>query len=155
MMCESQEKEPRVGDYMRSTRECAFGQLRPELVQAIRDYLQKHELGTIEADISRVTTQQDGTPTDLDVSVMPFRARLAYNIPIGGYSRLAIGAGYVRTRLGDFYDNSESGITGLAGLKIGMGEHFILRLDGTMDWMTGSLINDLTVDRNINCTYLF
>jgi hypothetical protein len=40
-----------VGDYMRSTRECAFGQLRPELVQAIRDYLQKHELGTIEADI--------------------------------------------------------------------------------------------------------
>jgi len=52
MMCESQEKETRVGDYMRSTRECAFGQLRPELVQAIRDYLQKHELGTIEADIS-------------------------------------------------------------------------------------------------------
>ena len=40
-----------MGDYMRSTRECAFGQLRPELVQAIRDYLQKHELGTIEADI--------------------------------------------------------------------------------------------------------
>jgi hypothetical protein len=40
-----------LGDYMRSTRECAFGQLRPELVQAIRDYLQKHELGTIEADI--------------------------------------------------------------------------------------------------------
>jgi len=36
---------------MRSTRECAFGQLRPELVQTIRDYLQKHELGTIEADI--------------------------------------------------------------------------------------------------------
>ena len=36
---------------MRSTRECAYGQLRPELVQAIRDYLQKHELGTIEADI--------------------------------------------------------------------------------------------------------
>ena len=41
-----------MGDYKRSTRECAFGQLRPELVQAIRDYLQKHELGTIEADIS-------------------------------------------------------------------------------------------------------
>ena len=40
-----------MGDYMRSTRECAFGQLRPELVQAIRDYLQKHELGTIDADI--------------------------------------------------------------------------------------------------------
>lgn len=104
----------------------------------------------IEADVSRITTTQDGTPTDLDVSVMPMRARLVYNIPIGGYSRLSIGAGYVRTRLGEFYDNRESGITGLAGFKIGMGEHVILRLDGTMDYMTGSLINDLTVDRNIN-----
>lgn len=40
-----------MGDYMRSTREYAFDQLRPELVQGIRDYLQKHELGAIEADI--------------------------------------------------------------------------------------------------------
>src|SRR4026209_1721127 len=28
----------------------------------------------IEADVSRITTTQDGTPTDLDVSVMPLRA---------------------------------------------------------------------------------
>ncbi len=104
----------------------------------------------LEADISRITTEQDGTPNDLDVSVMPFRVRLAYNIPIGGNSRLAIGGGYVKTRLGDFYDNSESGFTALAGFKIGMGDHLILRLDGTMDYITGSLINDATVDRNIN-----
>ena len=29
----------------------------------------------IEADISRITTEQDGTPSDLDVSVMRMRAR--------------------------------------------------------------------------------
>ena len=104
----------------------------------------------IEADVSRISTTQDGSPADLDVSFMPMRARLVYNIPVGGYSRLAIGAGYVRTRLGDFYDNSESGFTGLAGFKIGMGEHAILRLDGTIDYITGSLIDDPTVDRNIN-----
>lgn len=104
----------------------------------------------IEADISRTSTTQDGVPADLEVSVMPMRARLTYNIPIGGYSRMSLGAGYVRTRLGEDYDNSESGFTGLAGFKIGMGEHVILRLDGTIDYITGSLINDATVDRNIN-----
>ncbi len=104
----------------------------------------------LEADISRTSTTQDALPADREVSVMPMRARLVYNIPIGGRSRLAIGGGYVRTRLGEFYDNSESGFTALAGFKIGMGDHLILRLDGTMDYMTGSLINDATVDRNIN-----
>ena len=96
----------------------------------------------LEADVSRISTTQDGTPTDLDVSFMPMRGRLVYNIPIGGYSRLMLGAGYVRTRLGDFYDNSESGFTGITGLKIGMGQHAILRLDGTIDYISGSLIND-------------
>jgi outer membrane protein OmpA-like peptidoglycan-associated protein len=104
----------------------------------------------LEADISRISTTQEGNPSDLDVSFMPMRARLTYNIPIGGYSRMMLGAGYVRTRLGDFYDNSESGFTALAGFKVGMGQNVILRLDGTLDYITGSLINDPTVDRNIN-----
>jgi OOP family OmpA-OmpF porin len=104
----------------------------------------------IEADISRTSTSQDALPADRDVSVMPLRLRLTYNIPIGPASRLMFGAGYVRTRLGDFFDNSESGIGGLAGLKIGIGERFVLRFQGTMDYITGSLINDPTVDHNIN-----
>ena len=40
-----------MGDYNRSTRECSFGQLRPELVTAIREHIQKRELGNIEAEI--------------------------------------------------------------------------------------------------------
>jgi len=39
-----------VGDYNRTTRECGFEQLRPELVVAIRKYVQKHRLGHIEAE---------------------------------------------------------------------------------------------------------
>ncbi|MEO8294830.1 MAG: OmpA family protein [Gemmatimonadota bacterium] len=104
----------------------------------------------LEVEASRITTTQDATPTDLDVSFMPFRGRLTYNIPIGGYSRLMLGAGYVYTRLGDFYDNHESGATALAGFKVGLGQHAILRLDGTMDYIKGSLINDFTVGHNIN-----
>lgn len=40
-----------MGDYNRSTRECAFGQIHPNLVKGIRQYIQKHELGDIEAGI--------------------------------------------------------------------------------------------------------
>jgi hypothetical protein len=40
-----------MGDYNRSTRECTFSQLRPELVSAIREQVEKQELGDIEAEI--------------------------------------------------------------------------------------------------------
>ncbi|MEO8199064.1 MAG: OmpA family protein [Gemmatimonadota bacterium] len=104
----------------------------------------------LEVEASRITTTQDALPADLDVSYMPFRGRLTYNIPIGGYSRLMLGAGYVYSRLGKDFDNHESGATALAGFKIGMGQHVILRLDGTLDYISGSLINDPTVGHNVN-----
>jgi hypothetical protein len=38
--------------YIRFTRECSLGQLRPELVQAIREYAQNHrELGNVEIEV--------------------------------------------------------------------------------------------------------
>ena len=38
--------------YIRVTRECIFGQLRPELVRAIREYAQNHrELGNVEVEV--------------------------------------------------------------------------------------------------------
>lgn len=40
-----------MGSYQRSTKECAFDQLRPELVQAIREYIQNQRLGGIEWDV--------------------------------------------------------------------------------------------------------
>lgn len=40
-----------MGDYNRASRECTFGQLRPEIVSAIREYVLKHELGSLEAEI--------------------------------------------------------------------------------------------------------
>ncbi len=41
-----------MGDYNRTTRECSFGQMRPELVSAIREYAEKHEMGSVEAEIA-------------------------------------------------------------------------------------------------------
>src|SRR5579859_8064205 len=39
-----------MSDYTRVTRECAVGELKPELLAAIRAYAQAHELGQVEAD---------------------------------------------------------------------------------------------------------
>lgn len=40
-----------MGDYNRSTRECAFDQMHPDMVKGIREYAQEHQLGDIEASI--------------------------------------------------------------------------------------------------------
>ena len=41
-----------MSDYHRFTRECSFGQLRPELARAIREYAQNHrELGNVEVEV--------------------------------------------------------------------------------------------------------
>lgn len=39
-----------MSDYYRTTRECSLGQLRPELLYAIREYFQKHRLGDLETE---------------------------------------------------------------------------------------------------------
>lgn len=100
----------------------------------------------IEADVSRFKPTATSTVPNDTVSVMPMRARLVFNIPIGGHSRLMVGGGYVRTKVGTPFDKSENGITGLAGLKIGMGEHLILRFDGTLDYHAAALNQDATAN---------
>jgi hypothetical protein len=41
-----------MSDYVRFTRECSFGQLRPELARAIREYAQnRRELGNVEVEV--------------------------------------------------------------------------------------------------------
>ena len=45
-------KESLMSDYHRFTKECSFGQLRPELARAIREYAQNHrELGNVEVEV--------------------------------------------------------------------------------------------------------
>ena len=39
-----------MSDYRRITRECSLGQLRPELLHAVREYFQQHRLGDLETE---------------------------------------------------------------------------------------------------------
>jgi outer membrane protein OmpA-like peptidoglycan-associated protein len=68
------------------------------------------------------------------ISSIPLRARLTYNIPLGGYaSAFQLGAGYVYDIYGKDVDYKSSGITGLFGFRIGLTENWSLRLNGTLD----------------------
>ncbi len=53
-----------MADFKRYTRECSFDQLRPELAQAMRDYIENQKLVGIETDILMCceTTSEKTTP---------------------------------------------------------------------------------------------
>jgi outer membrane protein OmpA-like peptidoglycan-associated protein len=90
---------------------------------------------SLEGDASFTQTHLDtGAPGDFDY--IPFRARLALHLPLGSsYSRLIIGAGYVRARYRDALHQDDDGGTGLVGLKLGLSRHFALRVDGLIDYV--------------------
>jgi outer membrane protein OmpA-like peptidoglycan-associated protein len=78
----------------------------------------------------------------LDVSNTPIRGRLTYHIPLGGYaSAIRLGAGYVRNLYRKDVSLDDDGVTGLAGLRVGLGEHFALQVDGTLDYVPSPDLN--------------
>lgn len=101
---------------------------------------------SLDLDVSRFETSEIATALPDSFSVMPLRARLTLHVPIGGHSRLLLGAGYVNTRLGEPIESSESGATALAGLNIGLGSHATLHMEGTLDLHPSALNEDVTAD---------
>src|SRR6266508_2759099 len=89
----------------------------------------------LESDASNTETHLDsGLPGDF--SYIPIRARLAAHLPLGSsYSRLILGAGYVRALYRKDLRESDNGFTGLVGLKLGLSRHFALRADGIIDYV--------------------
>jgi outer membrane protein OmpA-like peptidoglycan-associated protein len=75
--------------------------------------------------------------------------RLVFNIPLGGFgSALQLGGGYVRNMYGDDVDADENGIHGIAGVRIGLSEHWAFRLAGTMDYISSPEL--IAADNNQN-----
>jgi outer membrane protein OmpA-like peptidoglycan-associated protein len=89
----------------------------------------------IEAEGAYTSTHPEGA-TSVDVSNTPARGRLTYHIPLGGYaSAVRLGAGYVRNMYGQDADLDDDGVTGVLGLRVGLGEKFALQADGTLDYV--------------------
>jgi outer membrane protein OmpA-like peptidoglycan-associated protein len=89
----------------------------------------------LEGDASYTQTHpESGLPGNF--SYIPIRARLAAHLPLGSsYSRLILGAGYVRALYRKDLHENDNGFTGLVGLKLGLSRHLALRADGIIDYM--------------------
>lgn len=71
-----------------------------------------------------------------EVSSIPLRGRLMFNIPLGGFSSsLQLGAGYVYDLYRKSQDISNHGVTGAAGFRIGLTDHWAFRVNGTVDYV--------------------
>jgi hypothetical protein len=54
-----------MSDYIRTTRECSVGQLQPELLQAIKNYFEEHQLGDLEVE-TRICCETISTKKKID-----------------------------------------------------------------------------------------
>jgi outer membrane protein OmpA-like peptidoglycan-associated protein len=74
-------------------------------------------------------------PGGLDVSYIPLRARLQFNVPVGEHGALLVGGGYVRNEFGRDLDTHEDGITGLLGARLGLPGSTSIRLSTYIDYI--------------------
>jgi outer membrane protein OmpA-like peptidoglycan-associated protein len=88
----------------------------------------------VEVEGSFLPTHDEPTQT-IALSSVPLRGRLTYNIPIAPHATaFQLGAGYVYDVYGKDVDFKNSGITGLAGVRVGITRVLALRLSGTLDY---------------------
>jgi OOP family OmpA-OmpF porin len=71
----------------------------------------------------------------VDVSYIPLRAKLALNAPIGEHAGVVFGAGYVQSLYKRDYDLSDAGVTGSAGIRLGVGDVTSIRIDTYVDYI--------------------
>ena len=86
----------------------------------------------IEAEGSWVPTNGSN---DLDVKYMPLHARLVLNFPAGEYVGVLLGAGYSHTRFRDELRITNHGVTGNAGVRLGVGDVTSIRIDTYVDYI--------------------
>ncbi len=103
----------------------------------------------LEAEGAYTKTNPDGVD-NVNVSNTQFRARLTYHLPVGGaVSAIRIGGGYVRDMYGDDADFDGDGITGVLGLRIGLGTKVALNVDGIVDYVP-SAPDETGIDKYTN-----
>lgn len=74
-------------------------------------------------------------PTVTDGTLIPLHARLVYSRQVANPVALLIGAGYVHNVYGRAANVSDDGISGLFGLRFGLGPVFALRIEAIEDFI--------------------
>jgi outer membrane protein OmpA-like peptidoglycan-associated protein len=89
----------------------------------------------------RIAIEADGSwvPTtgrnDLDVKYQPLHARLVLNFPASESVGLLLGAGYSHTRFRDELRITNHGVSGNAGIRLGLGGITSIRIDTYVDYI--------------------
>ena len=101
-------------------------------------------------------TEDFGPRTD-DGTWIPIRGRLIYSHPLMERVRPILGLGAVRNVYSGVVDGGDTGISGLAGLKLYITDGFAFRADATMDrvWAPfneGALVGEDVVESHTNWT---
>jgi outer membrane protein OmpA-like peptidoglycan-associated protein len=88
-----------------------------------------------------------------NMRLIPIRARLLYTPTFGALS-VMLGGGGVRNQYHSSIPGTagaqETGFTGLAGLRLALGDYMALRVDGVLDYINHPLNASATVTRNSN-----
>ncbi len=69
------------------------------------------------------------------ISHVPFRARLVLNQPLSSSFAFLLGAGFVHNEYGQDIEGADNGVTGLAGIRLGLGTTIAVRLSGAADYI--------------------
>jgi outer membrane protein OmpA-like peptidoglycan-associated protein len=85
----------------------------------------------VEGDVTYTRTKSQG---NLELRHTPVHARLIYNVPVEDNAAVLVGAGYVRNIFRANYRETNSGVGGLLGIRLGLGK-LALRLDATGDYI--------------------
>jgi len=96
-------------------------------------------LGYFLSDRLAVEVEGSWVPTvgrnDTAVKYMPLHARLVLNFPAGEYVGVLLGAGYSHTRFRDELRITNHGVTGNAGVRLGVGDVTSIRIDTYVDYI--------------------
>jgi hypothetical protein len=77
----------------------------------------------------------DGRDPTPRVAYIPLRGKLALNLPTSEHTGLVFGAGYVHTLYRRDADGSDDGVTGSAGIRLGLGDVASVRVDTYLDYI--------------------
>ena len=86
-------------------------------------------------------------PNDSNVSYVPLRAKLAYNVKAGEHVGVIFGGGYVHTLYRRDRHVADNGVTGSFGVRAGLGEVTSIRIDTYVDYIPSP---KNTFDNNLN-----
>jgi len=87
-----------------------------------------------------------------DGTVIPLHAQLVYGHPIVGALGLMIGGGYVHNVYGRAANLSDDGVSGLFGLRLGLGSSWAARVEAVEDFIPSPQNQSVSVPNNWNFT---